>query len=435
MGGGEIDVMKKTWMGVAMGIAALGCGDGGGASSKKTERVPAVERALSMSCDAKLTGGGARDAEITRLQAKLREPEARAEAFVSVGHAWVRKARAEAAPQHYRNAEACAQRALELAPNDPLANGLRAMVLLNDHRFAEARALALELLAKDAGDVTALGLLSDAALELGDREAAIEAAQRMVDEKPGLLSYGRAAHLRWLQGDVAGAKRLYERAISAGAELKDREPRAWMIVQAALVFWHAGDYAGADAGFDLALREQPEYAPALEGKGRVALARGEGRAAVAWLERAERKSPLCETAWLLGDAYRLIGDQTRAERAYERVEREGKAHDPRTLALFYATKNLRPEEAVKLARRQYAERRDLYAKDVLAYALYRSGDVAGARALSRDVLAQGTPDARLLFRAGEIARAAGEAKEGAALIAQARQLNRGFDPLYLEGTL
>jgi tetratricopeptide (TPR) repeat protein len=389
----------------------------------------------SASCDAKVAGSGGRDADIARLQAKLREPGAGAEAYVSVGYAWVRKARADATPQHYRNAESCAQQALELAPGDALANGLRAMTLLNDHRFAEARALALELLAKDPRDVTALGLLSDAALELGDREAAIEAAQRMVDEKPGLLSYGRAAHLRWLQGDVAGAKRLYERAISAGTELKDREPRAWMIVQAALVFWHAGDYAGADAGFDLALREQPEYAPALEGKGRVALARGDARAAIGWLERAERKSPLCETAWLLGDAYQLIGDEEQAERAYQRVEREGKAHDPRTLALFYATKNRRPEDALKLARSEYAARRDLYAKDVLAYALFRSGDVAGARALSRDVLAQAAPDARLLYRAGEIARAAGDEREGAALIAQARQLNRGFDPLYLEGTL
>jgi len=52
--------MKKTWMGVAMGIAALGCG--GGNSSKATERVPAAESALSTSCDAAPAGSGARDA-------------------------------------------------------------------------------------------------------------------------------------------------------------------------------------------------------------------------------------------------------------------------------------------------------------------------------------------------------------------------------------
>jgi tetratricopeptide (TPR) repeat protein len=428
--------MKKyAWMGFVLGVGMLGCGGGSSATSKETGRVPAAQTAFAAGCDAKVSGKDGRDGELTRLQAKLGEPGAGPSAYVVVGYTWVRKARAEAAPGLYRNAEACAQQALALVPGDALAQGLRGMIMLNDHRFAEARALATELLARDAHDVTALGLLSDAALELGDREAAIDAAQRMVDEKPSLLSYGRAAHLRWLQGDVPGAKRLYERAIAAGAELKDREPRAWMIVQAALVFWHAGDYAGADAGFDLALREQPEYAPALEGKGRVALSRGDARAAVSWLERAERKSPLVETAWLLGDAYRLSGDRARAEQAYERVEREGKAHDPRTLALFYATKKQRADEALRLAQLEYAGRKDLYGKDVLAYALLRSGDVKAARALSREVVAHGTPDARLLFRAGEIAKAAGDAGEGETLVAQARQLNRGVDPVYLEGAL
>ena len=411
--------MERAWMkvGLMLGASVLGCG-GAGASSHQPGRVPAgrSEAAQSASCE-------------------LKDENASSDAYVLAGYGWVRKARSEARPQLYRNAEACAQQALELAPNDAAARGLRGMVLLNDHRFTEARELALELLARDAHDVTALGLLSDAALELGDREQALDAAQRMVDEKPSLLSYGRAAHLRWLQGDVTGAKRLYERAIAAGAELKDREPRAWMIVQAALVFWHAGDYAGADAGLNLALREQPEYAPALEAKGRVALARGDARAAIGWLERAERKNPLCETAWMLGDAYRLVGDQARAAQAYERVEREGKAHDPRTLALFYATRDEEPREALRLAKLEHAQRRDLYSDDVLAYALYRNGDVEQARALSRKVIAQGAPDARLLFRAGEIARAAGDANDGDALIAQARQLNRGVDPQRAEGRL
>jgi tetratricopeptide (TPR) repeat protein len=366
------------------------------------------------------------------LQARLSQPHATAGDFVAAGYAWVRKARTHAEPARYRNAEACARAALDLNPSDAAANGLHGMVLLENHRFSEARALALDLIARDPRNVTAYGLLSDAALELGELEAAIDGAQRMVDAKPSLLSYGRAAHLRWLQGDVAGAKRLYERAIAAGEQLPDREPRAWMIAQAALVFWHEGDYAGADAGFDLALREQPDYAPALEGKGRVALSRGDARSALRWLERAQRKNPLVETSWLLGDAYTLAGDAARAATAYERVERDGNAHDPRTLALFYAVKDQRAEEAVRLARIDYATRKDIYAKDVMAFALFRAGDLAQARALSREAIAAGTPDARLLYRAGTIAIAAGEREQGEALVTRARQMNRGFDPLYLE---
>ena len=421
--------MKSLRVGVLLGVGLLGCGGGSGASSREVSRAALP---VQTTCDAPVTGQDKRDLELARLQAKLREPQVTSSAFVSVGYAWVGKARAEAEPQRYLNAEACAEQALERNPNDAAAAGLRGMVLLNDHRFADARKLALELIAKDARDATAYGLLSDAELELGELDQAIDAGQRMVDEKPSLLSYGRAAHLRWLQGDVAGAKRLYQQAIDAGAQLKDREPRAWMIVQAALVFWHAGDYAGADAGFDLARSEEPDYAPALEGKGRVALARRDYRAAAQWLQRAQQKSPLVETTWLLGDAFLLAGQRELAEREYARVIRDGMSHDPRTLALFYASKNQEPDEALRLAQLDYKQRRDPYAKDVLAYALFRSGDIKDARALSKDVLRTSIPDARLLYRAGRIAVAAGDASEGNALIARASQLNHGFDPLYLE---
>jgi tetratricopeptide (TPR) repeat protein len=423
--------MDRFVTGMLLGVALLGCGCGSGASSGE---VPRAQLKVAAACDTALTDGSPRSLELKRLQGKLREPGATSTSFVRVGYAWVGKARADAEPERYRNADACAEDALELDPNDAAASALRGMVLLDGHRFAQAKSLALALIAKDARDATAYGLLSDAALELGELDRAIEAAQRMVDEKPSLLSYGRAAHLRWLQGDVAAAKRLYQQAIDAGALLTDREPRAFMVTEAALVFWHAGDYAGADAGFDLALREQPDYAPALEGKGRVALSRRDPREAVRWLQRAQRKSPLVETSWLLGDAYSLLGQRELAERAYARVVRDGSAHDPRALALFYASKSRESAEAVRLAKLDYAQRRDVYAKDTLAYALFRDGDMHRARELSKDVLASAIPDARLWYRAGRIAIAAGETAEGEQLIARASQLNPGFDPLYLEAS-
>src|SRR5258708_18029883 len=98
----------------------------------------------------------------------------------------------------------------------------------------------------------------------------------MVDLKPNLPAYSRASYLRWLQGDGPAAKEFIRRAIDAGNDSHDPEPRAWTIVQSALYFWHEGDYAGADAGFELALSAVTDYPPALVGRARVALARGEG---------------------------------------------------------------------------------------------------------------------------------------------------------------
>src|SRR5687767_14886307 len=93
------------------------------------------------------------------------------------------------------------------------AHALRTLVLLNDHRFAEAAKLSRETLARDPNDLVALGALADAELELGKLDAALEATQRMLDIKPNLPSYSRAAYLRWLSGDGAEAKRLLRLAI------------------------------------------------------------------------------------------------------------------------------------------------------------------------------------------------------------------------------
>jgi tetratricopeptide (TPR) repeat protein len=411
-------------------LACAGCG-----RTQTGSRAPSAESvAPTALCLQDPRGPAPADTQLRTLQQRARAEGAVPDAWVATGHAWVRKARVHAQPALYRNADACAQAALDQSSGHAAALGLRGLALLNDHRFAEARDLAQAVLARDADDPMAWGVLSDAQLELGDLDAAIDAAQRLIDCKPELGSYGRAAHLRWLQGDVLGAKRVYAQAIAAGRGQRDREPSAWMMVQAALIFWHEGDYAGADAGFDAALAQVAGYPPALEGKGRVALALGAPRDAERWFERALAQRPSVETTWLLGDALALAGDARAAERAYARVEREGAQHDPRTLAAFYATQRRRSDDAVRLARAELAERADLYTKDTLAWALHRAGRSAEARRYSDEALAAGTPDARLLFHAGEILAATGDADRGRALIERALRLNPGFDPRLVEQT-
>jgi tetratricopeptide (TPR) repeat protein len=320
-----------------------------------------------------------------------------------------------------------------MRPEFRQAQRLRGLVLLNDHEFAKARDLSKKMLERDADDALSWGTKSDAELELGDTAAAIEAAQRMMDLKPNLPSYGRAAHLRWLQGDIAGAKRLYELAIASGTGQRDPEPRAWMIVQAAWLFWHEGDYAGAAAGFELAMTTMPEYAPALEGLGRTELARRNYPAAVSWLERARKAKPSVETSGFLGDAYALQGDTSRAKVMYEEAERAGRQHDPRTLAAFYTSHDRNPEAALAMARAEYALRKDVISKDVMAFALYRNGRFEEADKLAREVLATGTVDARMLYHAGVIRTAAAsedtQRAEGRKLMADALRRNPGFDPM------
>jgi tetratricopeptide (TPR) repeat protein len=134
-----------------------------------------------------------------------------------------------------------------------------------------------------------------------------------------------------------------------------------------------------------------------------------------------------ETAWLLGDAREAAGDEKGAEEARAALIKHGRQVDARTLSLFFSTKNRDRAEAVSLAEAEKKVRDDIYTEDALAWALYRKGDLPGARAASDKALALGTKDARLIYHAGAIRIAAGDRPAGEKLVREALKLNPGFD--------
>jgi tetratricopeptide (TPR) repeat protein len=194
-----------------------------------------------------------------------------------------------------------------------------------------------------------------------------------------------------------------------------------------MLFWHAGDYAGADAGFDHALAWNPEFPPALVGKGKVAMAKGDAKTAVDVLSRAFAQSPLVETAWLLGDAKTMAGDTEGAQKSYAFVESEGKKSDPRTLSMFLSARNEKPELALSLAQKEHEVRQDVYTDDALAWALYRNGRVTEAKDAIVRARRLGTNDARLVYHEGAVRIANGEIAEGSALVRKALAACPKFD--------
>ncbi|MBX3222437.1 MAG: tetratricopeptide repeat protein [Labilithrix sp.] len=432
---------RSAFVSLALLLTAAACGGKPEKAAPATTTGAATEAKKAAADDAdaelspkarlalqKLTGTSGADKAVEDAKAAVRRQMTKDDGWIVLGRAWIRKARESNDPGFYLNADACAAVVLEQNPDHALALGLRGLVLLNGHEFAEAADLAAKIVSKHPDDPMAWGTSSDALLEMGRYDEAAVAAQRMVDLKPNLPSYSRASHLQWLRGDVANAKQTVRAALDAGRDAKrDPEPGAWVLVQAAMIFWNEGDFDGAEAGFDRALERISDYAPANVGKGRVAMARREHRRAAELFGRAFAVSPLVETAWLLGDARALAGDAKGAEEAYARVERDGRRTDPRTLSLFLSTKGTDAAGALQLARQEYASRKDILTEDALAWALYRSGEIDEARASIVRARRLGTPDARLVFHEGAIRRAAGEKKKGEALVAQALKMNPAFD--------
>ena len=370
------------------------------------------------------------DIELIALQEKARRFPNKIEAWILLGQAWVRRARESAEPGFYRNADACADRALRLQAGSPLALNLRALVLMNDHRFADARLVAEQILRRNDFDPMAWGTLSDALLEQGHIAAAEEAVARMMALKPNLPAYSRASYLHVLRGRSREAKESIRLAIdAAGARSTDAEPRAWAIVQAAQLFWHEGDYEGAEAGYVMALQVLPQYPPALVGRAQVALAQGRAAAAVPLLQRAQELSPLIETLWLLGDAKRLAGDVAGSKEAYAQLERQARRSDPRTLSYYFAKHGQHLDLAHELIEEERKTRSDPYTLDVAAWVLFKRGQAAEARRIldGEGVLGLGLRDARVLYHAAAVHAATGDIEGARRLASEALRQNPHFD--------
>ena len=377
-------------------------------------------------CLAQVAGDAPNDRELTRAQVAARQLPDHAQYWIAAGRGWVRKARLSADPGFYVNVDGCASEASHVQPGLVPALELRSLVLMNNHQFEQARALAEQILKRAPDSVIADGTLSDALLELGRYQEAAQAAQAQMNIHPGMAADARAAHLNWLKGDDRSAK-LFIRDALLDRNSADPEAAAWTFVEAGMIYWQQGDYAGADAIFSEALNWVPKYPAALVGRGRVALAKGEATDAINFLSIAQRLHPLVETAWLLGDAYTLNADAEHAQQAYADAERQGWRGDKLTLAYFFADKNKNSADALRLLDEERRNRGGIYMDDAYSWALYRAGRFAEARRESVQALRLGTRDARLLYHAGAIELALGEQVRGRKLIRQALALNSGFD--------
>ncbi|MBI4819701.1 MAG: tetratricopeptide repeat protein [Deltaproteobacteria bacterium] len=408
-------------------LSSLACKDAPPAPPKKSDaeqRIDALPAQVRTLCLAPAPGDGPVDRMLKEAAKDARRVPQKLDPWVLLGQAWMRKARESKDEGYYLHADACAEAGLLAQPGAPLASSIRAAVLASQHKFGEAKSLAESILTRDPETLMALGVLSDAALELGEIEAAERAAQRMVDAKPDLPSYARVSYLRFLRGDLAGAKAIMGSAFKAGRGQADREPPAWALVEAATYFWHAGDYDGAEAGYLMALDYAPLFAPALVGRGRVALSRGRAVEAVGHLRAAQATHEDAELLWLLGDALLASGDDAAAREVYAKLEVFARRSDKRTLAWFWAASQQHTDEALALASEEANRRPGVYTLAVLAFAQARAGQRDAAAETAQRMLRFGTKDARLSFIAGLAEK---DPKAARRHFEAALKLNPGFD--------
>lgn len=350
--------------------------------------------------------------------------------YRALAMAYIRIGRETGDPVNTEKALAAVEKGLSISVNDTVLRKLKATVFLSDHRFAEAHEVGLALQKEHPRDAFVFGILTDANAELGNYKQAAEYAQMMVDTRPDSSSYARAAHIRSLYGDHDGAVEMYKVAART-ADPSDKEAQAWCLAQLGNELWRNGKYDESLNVYNESLQVMPGYHHALFGKGRTLASKGDLNTAKELLIESQNRSVGIDTVLLLGDVYRRLGDTENAAKQYAMAEGGeaslGAHYDEHRMALYWADNDKNLDRALEVAIADYAEIKDIYASDILAWSYYKKGRFAEAKAQAELAMRLKTRDARIYYHAGMIELALGNKAQAKTHLQTALQINPRFD--------
>lgn len=382
---------------------------------------------LTVSLLAVLAGGSAQarspapPQSVAALEQRLAARPDDLDATLTLAAALLDRTRSSSDSQMLARANALATKALKAAPNNPAVHTLDARRLMVVHRFGNALDAVIKAEALGAADVATLSTKADALTELGRYEEAEAVIQKLLDQHYGPAALSRAAHFRFLYGDLEGAIELAKRSLKGG-----RLPpfdQAWLMLQVAELSLIGGDLEGAKRATLAAESAAPAAALAL--RARISEAQGKPEKAATLLRAAVRRELLPEFVVELWRLARQRGDLGEAARqgalleGMARLDEVSGALNRRLFAAWYAEQDGRLATAERLARAELAARPDIYSHDLLAWALHRQGRSREALPYAERAIALGTPDVQLRSHAAAIFSALDDPR-GAALAGAAQ---------------
>ncbi|MFS8103128.1 tetratricopeptide repeat protein [Lentzea alba] len=293
------------------------------------------------------------------LQAKLRRTPDDASAWAQLGATHVELARTTFDPQHYSRAERALKESLRLKPE---GNGEAFMgqgALFNArHDFVAARDWGQRAVSALPDSAQAQGVLVDALTQLGDDAGAAVALQRMLDLRPGVASFTRAAYHFELHGRLDEARVALERALETASSPEE----------AGFCQFHLDELKGRTD------------AEALEVYGGLV-----------------SKAPSPEYLVKYGKALDKTGKPAEARAQFDLALQQLRAlgGDDLTAALIAADHG-DPAEALRFAEKEWTKRQSVFTADAMAWALHVNKRSAEALPYSDKAVALGWKDPEVL---------------------------------------
>ncbi len=351
------------------------------------------------------------------------------EAYNALALALARRARETSDPTFYAQGEQALDKSFAISPANYDGARIQVWLLLGKHEFASALEAATKLNKRVPDDVMVYGFLTDSNVELGNYSAAENAAQWMLNLRPGNLpGLTRAAYLRELFGDPEGAAELMKMALDSTPP-SEAEDRAWITTQIAHLKLATGKTSEAEELLQQALAAFPGYHYALRNLGKVREQQKRYDEAVALFQQRYEAAPHAENLFDLAEALQMAGRTAEAKTAFAQFETKSLAETDRAdnsnheLIMYYADYANEPAKALEVARREYARRHDVFTLDCYAWALHVSNQDAEARKQVETALAVGIQDANMLRHAGEISLKLGDRAGAERYLQQAAALN------------
>jgi tetratricopeptide (TPR) repeat protein len=379
----------------------------------------------------------------SRVQRNPKDPAT----YSALGAAFLQRARETGDVEDFQLAEQSLQKSLDLDNADFAAEptfSAMAAVCMGEHRFSDAVTYAQNALALGSGDLSSFAIVGDANADMGEYERAAVAYSRL-DISGGTqpnnvyVRDSRTSYLKFVSGDTAGAIRLMQSAVAAGTEARlPAENLAWLYFELGEYESQAGDVAAADRAYVAALNTHPGDYRALAGLGKLRGNQGRYAEAIKLYQSAIAVVPMPIFVAELGDLYSKTGNLEEAKKQYQLVQYIGllghinQVLHNRDLALFYADHDIKLDESLTLAHKEFEVRHDIYTWDALAWALYKNGKYQEANDAMENALRPGARDALLFFHAGMIAGKLGQTVQARDRLQQALGINPHFHVIYAE---